>query len=294
MIPFRAAAAKREAERELPVGWSVDRAPTWDARLREFVVCAGSGHWPFPMRGGHGRTKAAAWRDLAHRLRQRRRHVQHPTRLAALMFALSLPLLLVSPSLAGDVAIPSPTAKASDPAPTPTLMLLAPVATDYLGSGPALYVSPSPPPINLRVGHPVNGLCPAPNYGDRRAANSPDAQAYLRSRLSQREFNCAWWIVLQESSWRASALSRYASACGLPQAHPCSKLANFIARRHPGEPTYSDRGKTWAIDWRLYPRDQIDWLIAYVHGRYGSFLGAASFKFGWCDHAGCHSGRGYY
>ena len=131
---------------------------------------------------------------------------------------------------------------------------------------------------------------------DRRRGNSPSAQAYLRSRLSQFEYWCAWRIVLQESGWRPTALN-WQGACGFPQSYPCSKMADWIAKRHPGEPPLHLPGLTvtWSIDWRAYPNDQLDWMIAYVRGRYGSFYGAAAWKFGYRDSYGVwHKGHGWY
>jgi len=219
--------------------------------------------------------------------------------------ALALAGLSVAASVLGEV----PRASTSTPlvtiaptwTPEQTYPPLEPVATEWIGPSPVLYVTPTPN-IKLPAGAPYFGKCPSPSTStDRRRSNSPAAQSYLRSRLNLNEYNCAWWIILQESGWRPTALN-WQGACGFPQAYPCSKLANFIAARHPDEPPYHKPGLivTWAIDWSKYPTDQLDWMICYVKGcpgikaKYGSFLVAASLKFGYYDAEGAHAGRGWY
>ena len=293
-FPHPLARERRRVIAALPAGWSLSE-PFRDPALG-WVVCARAQGFPFAMRGGHGRTLAAAYRVLGDKL-HRRRLLTHSSRFAAFALAVSTALLGVTMALpALTVAeTPSPTPISSSPTPEPSWDSLAPT---YPVPTLLVYVTPAPTSAP-KFGASAAGTCPAPNMAHRNAGNSSGAQAYLRSRVSRKEYDCAWWLVMQESSWRANAQNpNYIdAACGLPQANPCSKMARWIAARHPGQPTYlgADHTTVYAIDWRAYPNDQIDWLIAYVHGKYGSFWQAAAFKFGYWDASGAwHRGKGWY
>ncbi|MFA5606730.1 MAG: hypothetical protein WDA07_06035 [Leucobacter sp.] len=83
------------------------------------------------------------------------------------------------------------------------------------------------------------------------------AQAYARSVLGaygwgDEQFPCLVSLWHGESGWRADARNPWSGAYGIPQAYPAEKMAAA------------------GPDWRTNARTQIDWGLAYIHGRYGS------------------------
>ncbi|MDO8513244.1 MAG: hypothetical protein Q7S37_01970 [bacterium] len=84
-------------------------------------------------------------------------------------------------------------------------------------------------------------------------ASNIDVKAYARAR-SDEMFGVGHWSSLEalwarESGWNYRAYNRYSGACGIPQAMPCSKGgANF----------------------RNDPKQQIEWGLRYISGRYGN------------------------
>lgn len=75
------------------------------------------------------------------------------------------------------------------------------------------------------------------------------------SNIPQESWGYADFMVARESGWNPNATNRYSGACGLAQALPCSKV--------PGNP--------------LNPVDSLNWMNAYVNGRYGGWEGAYNF-----------------
>ena len=126
--------------------------------------------------------------------------------------------------------------------------------------------APTPVPTKDHTGGYGYARCPAPS--GRWLSVSPGAQAYLRSRVSAIEYNCAWQIIAQESGWDPTVQHGNGTipdaACGLPQARPCSQMG---------------LGAAWASN----PNAQIDWFLRYVHNRYETCFGAYAFKFGYVD-----------
>jgi hypothetical protein len=92
-----------------------------------------------------------------------------------------------------------------------------------------------------------------------------DARAYALRKLGARQFRCLDALVQRESRWRVDARNRRSGAYGLGQAYPGSKMARFGA------------------DWRTNPVTQLRWMIAYIHGRYGSACRALdhAYRTGW-------------
>lgn len=73
---------------------------------------------------------------------------------------------------------------------------------------------------------------------------------------SKRQFKFLDWLWNRESSWNVRASNPYSGAYGIPQAVPGSKMASA------------------GSNWRTSARTQIRWGLDYIHGRYGSPLGA--------------------
>lgn len=75
------------------------------------------------------------------------------------------------------------------------------------------------------------------------------------SNITPADWGYADYMVMHESSWNPNAVNPYSGACGLAQALPCSKVAG-----NPYDPINS-----------------LNWMNAYVLGRYGSWQNAYNF-----------------
>ncbi len=85
------------------------------------------------------------------------------------------------------------------------------------------------------------------------------ARAYVKARIGTRQYNCINAIFTRESRWNPRA-GTVASAYGIPQAFPGSKMATF------------------GSNWRTSPITQVKWGIWYVDNRYGSACAAWDFR----------------
>lgn len=77
------------------------------------------------------------------------------------------------------------------------------------------------------------------------------------------EYKALEKLVQKESSWNAKAVNRYSGACGLFQAHPCSKMSRY--------------GKNYRTNYKV----QVKWGVDYIKTRYGTPKNAWSF---WLKH----------
>ena len=68
------------------------------------------------------------------------------------------------------------------------------------------------------------------------------------------QMNCLINLWNKESGWNPNAVNRSSGACGIPQALPCSKIAN------------SEGDNSW--------QSQIRWGIKYINARYGNACNA--------------------
>ena len=122
-----------------------------------------------------------------------------------------------------------------------------------------------------------------PVYGHCYLGNTPHsgtaAEAYLYSKVGQEEGNCGLLIVVRESNWNSADVNGGSGACGIPQAIYCQNMAPgwVIKMQHwdqdpPWGPfvTISCVGEACPGDYA----GQINWMIRYVHGRYGTFFTA--------------------
>jgi len=84
-------------------------------------------------------------------------------------------------------------------------------------------------------------------------------QLVLSYGWSEYDWQCLVKIVNHESGWNANAVNKSSSACGLPQALPCSKMASAGA------------------DYKTNYKTQLKWLMGYIKGRYKTPSKAWSF-----------------
>lgn len=75
-------------------------------------------------------------------------------------------------------------------------------------------------------------------------------QLVLSNGWTEYDYECLVKIVKHESGWNANAVNKSSSACGLPQALPCSKMASA------------------GSDYRTNYKTQLKWLMGYIKGRY--------------------------
>lgn len=80
-----------------------------------------------------------------------------------------------------------------------------------------------------------------------------DVKAYARARSDQM-FGAGHWSALEalwarESGWNYRSYNRSSTACGIPQAMPCSKGGS---------------------NFRNDPQAQVEWGLRYIAGRYGN------------------------
>ena len=99
-----------------------------------------------------------------------------------------------------------------------------------------------------------------------------EARAWLRERMSDRQFRCLHVLWDKESSWRVRArgpLTPWGRARGIPQALPGRKMRSA---EHPGW------GPKWD-DWRTDALVQVAWgLKHYIRPRYGTACRALAFQ----------------
>ena len=101
-----------------------------------------------------------------------------------------------------------------------------------------------------------------------------EARAWLRERMSDRQFRCLHVLWDKESSWRVRARNASSGAYGIPQALPGRKMRSA---EHPGW------GPKWD-DWRTDALVQVAWgLKHYIRPRYGTACRALAFqkRFSW-------------
>jgi hypothetical protein len=171
-------------------------------------------------------------------------------------------VLLTCATAAIDSASPAPHSEPSataSPSVAPTAPY-GPLASPTAWQPPTPGPTPTPPTWADRL----EASCPA----DKVPQPSGEAQTYARSLVTASEWRCMWRVIQYESRWRLSVVNPYSGACGLPQALPCSKLSDVVP------------------DWATNARGSVDWAMAYVHKRYGSWYGAAFHKFGGIDQDG--------
>lgn len=83
------------------------------------------------------------------------------------------------------------------------------------------------------------------------------AEEMVSTAFGPGQFKAFDSIVQRESSWNPNAVNKSSGACGLPQALPCSKIADNS------------------------PEGQIAWMISYIQNRYQTPNGALQF---WLAH----------
>jgi hypothetical protein len=113
----------------------------------------------------------------------------------------------------------------------------------------------SAPPAAPRSSAPLPQL---PNGGG--SVTSPEEnRSYAQSIMSAEDFACFNTIAMRESGWRTDASNPSSGAYGVPQALPGSKMASAGA------------------DWQTNGRTQVNWMVSYINGRYGTPCGAVDF-----------------
>lgn len=70
------------------------------------------------------------------------------------------------------------------------------------------------------------------------------------------QLQCLDYLWQKESHWNHRAVNRRSGACGIPQSHPCNKMAEW--------------GKTYGVNYRRNPWPQIAWGLQYIDKRYGT------------------------
>ena len=88
------------------------------------------------------------------------------------------------------------------------------------------------------------------------------AHDLVTAAFGEDEWPAFYALINHESGWNPAAYNTSSGACGLPQALPCSKLAN---------------GLNSSVE------EQVSWTIGYIQSRYGSPSQALSFHYtyGW-------------
>lgn len=82
------------------------------------------------------------------------------------------------------------------------------------------------------------------------------ARQLLASRGWSNQWGCLNSLINRESGWNVHADNPHSDAYGIPQALPGSKMAAA------------------GSNWRDSARTQLEWMMGYIHGRYGSPCGA--------------------
>lgn len=91
-------------------------------------------------------------------------------------------------------------------------------------------------------------------------ADNAEILAYARTRAAEIWGDSQWAALfelgMKESGWNPKAQNRSSGACGIPQAHPCSKMPQGV-------------NTPW--------REQVEWFLNYVKARYKTPTAALHF-----------------
>jgi len=68
------------------------------------------------------------------------------------------------------------------------------------------------------------------------------------------QLQCLDNLWQKESHWNHRAVNKRTGACGIPQSHPCNKMAKW--------------GETYGVNYRRNPWPQIAWGLQYIEKRY--------------------------
>ena len=103
------------------------------------------------------------------------------------------------------------------------------------------------------------------NRAAHAAGNTPEQNKQIARKLigdeypqwdNATQFRCLDRLWQAESHWNHRARNKRTGACGIPQAYPCSKMADW--------------GKAYGVSHTDNPWPQIAWGLSYIERRYGS------------------------